>query len=766
MRRGKRTRAVIRALNDELVDEDVNGYGRDAKRKNRRKSNGQTKAVAAAPLGRSLFDRLKECACTRSTTVHFNIPKDMIKRFTKQSSSKRRTKKEQGKIKKKTTTVKKKKHVPKFRKIRTNINLLPRPMIKDFDPTELCCDCVEACTVENCINARLKIECTRKTCAFCAAGTCANTRFSKKIWKKVLPFDTGDECRGWGLKIRDTARAGDFIIEYVGELIDQQMLTHRMWGYHREKQKNGQKMNFYMLSVNADCVIDATKTANCSRFLNHSCNPSCEVQKWQVGNAFKIGIFALRDLEPGEELTIDYQAETIASDSWECRCGEPNCRGTISAASDVATDLPRTSVLQKKRRKKRSHKTNSGLALDLLGGADDAEIKSIVDSRDAQGGAKARRIIRAANRASWRSQKSADISSLMRLWNPLNHIQIIEWGQKRSLFVGVGERWRMRHPKVVRRGERRGPRCALHVGSKVSVYFAEESIWRSGHISEIDSTRKVHSVRFDNGEVRKYDSFLTTVEWTTEDTSRLQKRNSSTESPALASTPDFTRPTDKTVCPCDVGHAALSMLSSKARSCDRCQGSIAASAPCCRCFFCDWNCCADCFPPTSLLRKEDDRSEFEQKRCGVLKGENQLLRDARVGLFPAMAMRRKQALRWLQDWKERAASIEVQRASKRPTGSRTRQKRSLGSDRTVLRERLCEWVSKRLKDGNSTETQQGATDLNDHRCARCRGTGVLLCCDGCPLSIHLTCAGLFSVPKGKWYCKGCKERGKRSGSRV
>jgi hypothetical protein len=45
------------------------------------------------------------------------------------------------------------------------------------------------------------------------------------------------------------------------------------------------------------------------RFINHSCDPNCETQKWVVRGELAIGLFALRDIAAGEELTFDYNFE-------------------------------------------------------------------------------------------------------------------------------------------------------------------------------------------------------------------------------------------------------------------------------------------------------------------------------------------------------------------------------------------------------------------------------------------------------------------------
>ena len=53
-------------------------------------------------------------------------------------------------------------------------------------------------------------------------------------------------------------------------------------------------------------VIDPTFVGNIARFINHSCDPSCETQKWNVLGEVCVGIFALRDIPENEELSFDY----------------------------------------------------------------------------------------------------------------------------------------------------------------------------------------------------------------------------------------------------------------------------------------------------------------------------------------------------------------------------------------------------------------------------------------------------------------------------
>jgi len=120
-------------------------------------------------------------------------------------------------------------------------------------------------------------------------------------------------------------RKGTRIIEYQGERVSHPEADRRY------ESKDANDAHTFLFIVDSKTVIDAGVGGNDARFLNHSCNPNCE----SVIESRRVFIEALRTIEPGEEMTYDYQIQREDDDPpdideiFACRCGFPQCRGTM-----------------------------------------------------------------------------------------------------------------------------------------------------------------------------------------------------------------------------------------------------------------------------------------------------------------------------------------------------------------------------------------------------------------------------------------------------
>ncbi len=108
---------------------------------------------------------------------------------------------------------------------------------------------------------------------------------------------------------------GRKIAEYEGERISRREVARRL----RTRRK------LRICAVNQYWSLDGSRGGNGTHYINHSCRPNA-FMKILRGH---IQFYALCDIRPGEEITIDYES-TLHSDKKRCTCGAANCRGTIN----------------------------------------------------------------------------------------------------------------------------------------------------------------------------------------------------------------------------------------------------------------------------------------------------------------------------------------------------------------------------------------------------------------------------------------------------
>ena len=87
-------------------------------------------------------------------------------------------------------------------------------------------------------------------------------------------------------------------------------------------------------------------------FINHSCDPNCETEEVRG----RVWIKAIRNIEPGEEITYDYCLYDGGEDEANCNCGTHNCRGTMYSATEVRR---RRSAAKRNAKKKQTRRTRT-----------------------------------------------------------------------------------------------------------------------------------------------------------------------------------------------------------------------------------------------------------------------------------------------------------------------------------------------------------------------------------------------------------------------
>lgn len=183
---------------------------------------------------------------------------------------------------------------------------------------------------EGCINRELFQECSE---VYCPHGSrCTNRRFQLKEYAPLDVMRAGK--KGFGLFARENMPAGTFLIEYVGEVLEEEEYERRKQFYEKSHQRH-----YYFMNIGNGETVDATRKGGVGRFINHSCEPNCETQKWTVNGEVTIGLFTKTDVAAGTELTFDYNFQRYGDKPVKCLCGAPSCRGIIGGERETAESL-------------------------------------------------------------------------------------------------------------------------------------------------------------------------------------------------------------------------------------------------------------------------------------------------------------------------------------------------------------------------------------------------------------------------------------------
>jgi uncharacterized protein len=148
------------------------------------------------------------------------------------------------------------------------------------------------------------------------AGSTAGSALDKDREKddfavKICVWVGPSRIAGKGLFAAQNIKKGTRIIQYIGQKISKEETAERLY-----------QGNQYIFTFNDRYDIDGKTLKNKARYINHSCDPNCEVLLTQR----TIWIVAKRDIQAGEELSYNYG---FTAKQYRCQCGALNCCGYI-----------------------------------------------------------------------------------------------------------------------------------------------------------------------------------------------------------------------------------------------------------------------------------------------------------------------------------------------------------------------------------------------------------------------------------------------------
>ncbi|XP_072399352.1 histone-lysine N-methyltransferase SUV39H2-like isoform X1 [Diabrotica undecimpunctata] len=120
-------------------------------------------------------------------------------------------------------------------------------------------------------------------------------------------FRTSNGC-GWGVRAMRKIHCGEFVCEYVGEVITFEEAEIRGKTYDLEGRTYLFDLDYH--TKDNPYTVDAAKMGNVSHFINHSCDPNLGVYAVWINNPDpnlpRLALFALREIERDEEISFDY----------------------------------------------------------------------------------------------------------------------------------------------------------------------------------------------------------------------------------------------------------------------------------------------------------------------------------------------------------------------------------------------------------------------------------------------------------------------------
>lgn len=118
--------------------------------------------------------------------------------------------------------------------------------------------------------------------------------------------------KGWGSFALEPISRGETVAAFGGWVVTRQVLSTMS----EDRQARS-------IQIEEDLYLVSSDEREPGDMLNHSCEPNSGLAGSQV-------LVAMRDIEPGEEITFDYaMCDASDYDEFNCLCGQTNCREVV-----------------------------------------------------------------------------------------------------------------------------------------------------------------------------------------------------------------------------------------------------------------------------------------------------------------------------------------------------------------------------------------------------------------------------------------------------
>ncbi len=140
------------------------------------------------------------------------------------------------------------------------------------------------------------------------------------------------KIHAYGIFATENIPKGKKIIQYIGDKVTKREGDRRSEKRIKKYLNSKTTGSVYIFELNKKYDIDGSPKYNKARYINHSCNPNCEVE---IENN-EIWIKSIRKIKKFDEISYDYGYEFDEEDYKDhiCKCGSNNCIGYIISSDD------------------------------------------------------------------------------------------------------------------------------------------------------------------------------------------------------------------------------------------------------------------------------------------------------------------------------------------------------------------------------------------------------------------------------------------------
>ena len=140
------------------------------------------------------------------------------------------------------------------------------------------------------------------------------------------------KVHGSGIFATKSIKKNTKIIQYLGEKISKREGDRRSAKRIKKYLHSKETGSVYIFELNSQYDIDGSFAYNKARYINHSCEPNCEVEIKKG----QIWIISIKNIKKNEEFSYDYGYEFDKEDFKDhvCKCGKKRCIGYIISSDD------------------------------------------------------------------------------------------------------------------------------------------------------------------------------------------------------------------------------------------------------------------------------------------------------------------------------------------------------------------------------------------------------------------------------------------------